>query len=156
MCLLCDHMLGTLVTWLRCLGYDTIYASDVLSDNDILKQAQSQNRILITRDKQLLLQAEKQHISTIPIQSDTLQQQIQTVLRQRCCDTTKILSRCLQCNTILVKKDKAEAKGVVPSKIYERFTQFWYCPTCHQFFWHGTHYIDMKQRINRILASVDC
>lgn len=150
---LCDHMLGTLVTWLRCFGYDTVYASDTLSDKDIVHQAIQQNRILISRDKQLLVQAKNQHIVVITIKSDDLQQQILSVLSTAIVDESKILSRCLQCNTSLIQKDKSDAKGVVPEKIYERFDEFWFCSSCNQFFWHGTHYLDMKQKIHHILNS---
>ncbi|MFO7678065.1 MAG: Mut7-C RNAse domain-containing protein [Thermoplasmatota archaeon] len=153
MCFLCDHMLGTLVTWLRCLGYDTIYASDSLSDKEILQQAADEKRTLITRDKMLIKQAKKNHISVIAIESDDLKEQIAGVICQKEFDESKVFSRCLGCNTLLQQKDKKDAKQFVPPRIYEFHDRFWYCPCCDQYFWHGTHYKDMKQKIQSLVSS---
>ena len=47
-----DAMFGTLAKWLRILGFDTVFAKD-MDDNEIMALAERDNRIIITRDKEL-------------------------------------------------------------------------------------------------------
>ncbi len=49
---LADNMLGSLARWLRFLGFDTAYP-DVLTDKDLKELARQENRVLLTRDKEL-------------------------------------------------------------------------------------------------------
>lgn len=44
-----DVMLGSLARWLRILGYDTLYFR-AIDDNELIKMARQQERILLTRD----------------------------------------------------------------------------------------------------------
>ena len=53
-----DAMLGKLVTWLRLLGYDTVYAKD-WPDGRILETAAAESRILVTRDHGLYVRARR-------------------------------------------------------------------------------------------------
>ena len=46
-----DAMLGKLARWLRLLGYDTLYSQE--SDSIIAQHARSQERILLTRAREL-------------------------------------------------------------------------------------------------------
>ena len=47
-----DEMLGSLAKWLRIMGYDALYLRD-LNDGEILRRAEEEGRILLTRDKEL-------------------------------------------------------------------------------------------------------
>ena len=51
--LLADAMLGRLCKWLRIWGYDTVYASS-WSDHKIAARARAENRIVLTRDRELV------------------------------------------------------------------------------------------------------
>ena len=48
-----DSMLGRLATWLRILGYDTLYFRDA-DDGRLVTLARREERILFTRDTRLL------------------------------------------------------------------------------------------------------
>jgi len=48
-----NGMLGKVARWLRMLGYDTKYFN-AMSDDEILKVASEEKRILLTRDYQFL------------------------------------------------------------------------------------------------------
>src|SRR5438552_16487356 len=50
--LLCDHMLGSLARWLRFMGYDTAYPEPG-PDRMLVERVRSEDRILLTRDKEL-------------------------------------------------------------------------------------------------------
>jgi len=48
-----DCMLGKLARWLRVLGYDAAYERRI-SDDDLVRRARSEGRILLTRDTRLV------------------------------------------------------------------------------------------------------
>ena len=50
---LVDSMLGRLAKWLRILGYDTLYFSS-LDDNDLVRIARAEGRMVLTRDRMML------------------------------------------------------------------------------------------------------
>lgn len=54
-----DHMLGRLAKWLRILGFDTLFLTDV-PDEEILKKARGENRIILTRDRALAKEAPRE------------------------------------------------------------------------------------------------
>lgn len=49
----CDAMLGRLARWLRLLGYDTFYSSEI-KDAELLEVCSQGNWILLTRDVEFL------------------------------------------------------------------------------------------------------
>ena len=153
--LLCDQMLGTLAKWLRLLGFDTFYASSDISDNELLTIAEKENRILITRDKQLILRAEKIGLRVTKIETYDLVMQIKKVLQENnmIIDERNILSRCSNCNTLLTKVSKEEVKGLVPPKVFEHHEMFWCCPNCNKIYWLGSHYENMREMIQKIKLS---
>ncbi len=116
--LLCDHMLGTLATWLRLCGFDTYYASADIDDDGLLDLAKKEERVLITRDKQLADRARTRHLSVIGLTSTDLDEQLLHVLQEMPLDPTLILTRCSVCNTPLESIEKDEIKERVPTKVF--------------------------------------
>ena len=148
-------MLGTLASWLRCFGYDTSYAANDSTDDDLIKQAKKQQQLLITRDKELVQRAKKQGIKTIAITSDNLDEQLKTVLSQSLYDKEALFSRCLGCNSVLKKVPMQQAHPHVPLGIRKIHKEFWFCPHCKKYFWRGSHYDNMKEKICSLLRSLD-
>ena len=54
---LCDQMFGTLAKSLRICGFDTFYANTRQTDDELMKIARNEGRILVSRDKKLLWKA---------------------------------------------------------------------------------------------------
>lgn len=149
--LLCDHMFGSLAKWLRIFGYDTFYPTNVMTDDELLEIAQQEHRLILTRDKELLIRAKKLQLKTLEIPTTNLDEQLHIVYNALHSDTTHFLSRCTICNTLLTTVDKTTVKGNVPEKVYASKEQFWYCPTCQKYYWMGTHYEQMQQKIKNII-----
>ena len=61
-----DAMLGNIVTWLRILGYDTIYWSG--DDGELIKRAREENRIILTMDRELALNAIRNGLDTLHLE----------------------------------------------------------------------------------------
>jgi len=150
---LCDHMLGNLATWLRILGVDTVFPSNTVSDDEILKCAQDDGRVLLTRDKMLVARAKKKGIPVVSVTSTSLPDQLRQVLDVVPVDRNEVLSRCTVCNTALVPVPVEEARLHVPEKVAARQQQFWFCPVCRKFYWKGTHYENMEQKIAGLLRE---
>ena len=148
--ILCDQMLGTLAKWLRILGFDTFYANAEMSDEDLLNIAKRENRIIFTRDKELIIRGKKENLTIIAIETTDLDLQLNQALRHVNIDEKSILSRCTLCNTVLNIIEKNKVQGKVPSKVFENNEKFWFCSKCNKFYWMGSHYNEMINKIGKI------
>jgi uncharacterized protein with PIN domain len=149
--LLCDHMLGSLAKWLRILGFDTFYPDATFDDDAVLAIAKQQGRVLISRDKQLIQRGKKAHLSVLEIQTSDLREQLKCVLFKMSVNERSILTRCTLCNSPLQSIEKTKVKPYVPEKVYSTRHEFWYCPVCQKYYWMGTHYENMMEKIDALL-----
>ena len=145
---LCDQMLGTLAKWLRILGFDTFYANAEITDEELLHIAKNENRTIISRDKELILRGKKGKLNVMELKTTDLDEQLNQVLENVDIDEKIFLSRCTLCNTIIERAKKSDVEGKVPTKVFERNDKFWYCKTCDKFYWMGSHY-------NKIIDKID-
>jgi uncharacterized protein with PIN domain len=139
-----DVMVGKLARWLRMLGFDVLY-SNTLQDDEILRLAQSENRVILTRDTGFAARRGKHQC--VFIESDHYKEQVQQVLRKFDLKDFRIFSRCLECNTPLEDVDKEAVFERVPPFVYLTQERFAKCPGCERVYWHGTHVDAMKKRI---------
>lgn len=143
-------MLGSLAKWLRIFGFDTFYPKTTMDDDSILQIAHSEQRLLISRDKELLMRAKKALIPVLEIHTTDLTEQLRQVLKVISLEPEKILTRCTVCNAILHPMQKETIKEHLPKKVYETKNEFWTCPVCSRYYWKGTHYENMCEKINTL------
>lgn len=146
----CDHMLGTLAKWLRIYGFDTTYAGPEIGDEEILNISKIEDRILLSRDKNLINSAKRENIKNIKITSTELDEQIKTTLKGKKLDTEKILSRCIVCNSLVQDIKKEDVKRRVPERIFKSKDKYWFCPKCKKVYWKGSHYENMIAQIENL------
>jgi uncharacterized protein with PIN domain len=139
-----DVMLGKLARWLRVLGIDVIY-SNSLEDGEILRIAESDDRIILTRD--VPFAAKRKQPRCVLIESDHYREQVRQVLERFQIRDFAVFSRCLECNTLLREVDKEEVFERVPPYVYLTQNRFATCPTCNRVYWHGTHANEILKRI---------
>ena len=147
---LCDQMLGTLAKWLRICGLDTYYAKKHMKDKKLIEIAKKENRVLITRDKELVYNSKREQIKTIKIETKDLDEQIITVLGEVEIDKNLVLTRCTICNSFLEKIPKKDVKEKVPERVFEDNKEFLYCSKCDKIYWKGTHYQKMLEKIEEL------
>lgn len=147
---LCDQMLGNLSRWLRFFGFDTYYIKTNIDDDELLNIAEKDNRIILTRDKELIIRAKKRKLGIIKIDTIDLDNQLKLVLKNIKIDNDKILSRCSICNTILRQIEKDDIKNRLPNKIYNNMNDFFFCKNCDKIYWMGSHYDKIINRIIKI------
>ena len=139
-----DVMVGKLARWLRVLGFDVAY-SNVLHDDEIVRLAELEDRIILTRDTGIA--SRRMQGQCLLIESGDYKEQIQQVLRTFGLTDFSILSRCVKCNTLLRDIDKEAVFEKVPPFVYLTQARFASCPSCHRVYWHGTHANEMLKRI---------
>jgi uncharacterized protein with PIN domain len=140
---LADEMLGRLARWLRILGYDTTYLSPA-DDNDLVRVARAEGRILLTRDTEL---ARRRGLRAILIESERVEEQVRQVLDALDLTTEGSFSRCPICNIPLEELNKAAVADHVPPYILRTQERFSRCPNCGRIYWRGTHWARMRERI---------
>ena len=141
-----DNMLGTLARWLRVLGFDTAYPG-VLTDKGLAEFAKKEDRILLTRDKEL---AKAGGDFALYIHSTDVDEQLEQVILAYDLTIENELSRCSLCNTKLVPVDKETVKDGVPEKVFEIQDEFWECRRCKKYYWPGTHYKNIKEKLEKL------
>ena len=142
-----DAMLGKLAKKLRLLGYDTAYSSDI-DDEDLIRIAKNENRILITKDVQLARKAEKKQLKAIQItKSDEVEQflQINEKIKLGKYEITGKNSRCPVCNGELENIEKNKILDKVPKGVLEYNQDFWMCKNCKKIYWEGTHIRNLQK-----------
>jgi uncharacterized protein with PIN domain len=144
---LADAMLGRLARWLRILGYDAEYFPG--EDDELLRHACRQGRILLTRDTRLLRRRPlPPHLF---IQSDHVMEQLrQVVAALRLNPPAPRVHRCACCNAVLEPRHKAEVLGLVPEFVWSHHQAFWACPRCQRIYWAGTHRQRMEEAIKAL------
>lgn len=143
---LADAMLGRLAKWLRILGFDTLYFSEI-ADGDLLSLAGGENRILLTRDTRI---AKIKGLEIVFIRDDHWRKQLAQFLDVFPADKSALFTRCLLCNEKLFPVEKEEVKVLVPPYVFQTQENFSRCPNCMKVVWAATHYEHMKAELERL------
>ncbi|HID57371.1 TPA: hypothetical protein EYP37_12625 [Candidatus Poribacteria bacterium] len=145
-----DENVIKLGRWLRMLGFDAAFYP-ISSDDDLVRIAIKEDRIILTRDRHLLERKAKCFMvrNTDPLEQ--LKEVIETfnlkVSRER------FLSRCLDCNVLIEEvRDKREVRNLVPPYVYVTQVCFYRCPRCGKVFWEGTHVKNMRRKLESIIS----
>ena len=141
-----DVMLGRLARWLRALGYDTLYSSE-LDDPELARRARAEGRILLTRDVEL---TRRRGLKTLLIEDDDVASQLRQVVRALQLSTGAAFSRCLDCNSPLTDYDRALAQSQVPPYVFATQPRFRRCDQCGRIYWRGTHWARMQAALEDV------
>jgi hypothetical protein len=155
-------MLGTLARWLRLLGFDTLFRKGKISDDELLELAKTEKRALITRDKLLAHFARKNRLPLVQINSDKLEEQIFEVVKglKKKLNRGHFLTRCSLCNERIRKLTKEEverafSQKLIPEGAYRSANEFWFCERCGKYYWIGSHWRRIEERIKRIEEDLE-
>ncbi len=134
-------MLGKLARWLRLLGYDSSYYRDI-EDRRLLELAKINDRVLITRDKEVVQKAKKTGIKIQEIKGTVLKDQLAEVTLKWNLNKTLIpeKTRCVSCNGEVKIVKKICVQGRVPNGTFSYHNQFWECTQCEKIYWKGAHW----------------
>jgi uncharacterized protein with PIN domain len=146
-----DVHLGKLASYLRMLGFDSAYSQD-RNDDEIIRLAREQGRIILTRDLGILKQKSVSHGHWIrhhqPL--DQMKEVLDALDLYR---KLRPFTRCMECNEVISAVSKDEIRDLAAPEIFDRFDEFWQCGGCRKIYWQGSHYKRMLERIKGINPS---
>ncbi|NWF51765.1 MAG: Mut7-C RNAse domain-containing protein [Nitrospirae bacterium] len=144
-------MLGRLARWLRLLGFDTLYDSNI-SDTKLIRIAKEQDRVILTRDTRLVKIRGMQNY--LLINSNEPFQQLREVIHTLNLNDFHLLARCVICNGKLSRvTDKNEIRDLVPDYVFHNFQNFLRCHECGKIYWEGTHPEMFKEKLTEVLNT---
>ncbi len=148
---LLDNHLGRLAVYMRMLGFDVNYRNDY-QDDELVSIARAERRILLTRDRGLLMR------SVITkgyyIRNKDPKQQINEVLKRfNLFLHIDPFHRCLRCNSPLNPVDKENVENRLQPLTQKYYNEFHICPSCDQIYWKGSHYKRMLQLVDVFLGA---
>lgn len=146
-----DCHLGRLAAYLRMLGLDCLYRNDY-DDQELADTAQRERRILLSRDRRLLMR--KAIAYGYCLRSlDPLKQLAEVLKRFDLAKSFVPFHRCPRCNHPLetVEKEAVLDRLEPLTKLY--FDEFQICPACQQIYWKGSHYERMQKMMQQLLTD---
>jgi hypothetical protein len=147
-----DAMLARLARWLRVLGFDTLY-DPAVHDKELVQISNSEQRILLTRDRHLLRELRPAHALEITHDAP-LEQLRQMVTALQPPPPAELFTRCMVCNSVLsAPLARPEADALVPDGVRGIPGPIRQCPTCRRMYWHGSHARRMRDAIERTLPG---
>ena len=155
------------------VGFDTIYFR-AIADNELIKIARQQDRVLLTRDTGIARRKQLQQL--ILIRSNNTAEQLKEVLSalehlkggigesenrgQEFCSGSPILRffapdvpRCPICNGELAATEREAVADRIPEHIFLNVTSFFTCRECGKVYWCGSHKKSIDSKIRQVLGD---
>ncbi len=146
-----DVHLGKLARLLRRFGFDASYRNTA-ADEEIVREARRERRIILTRDRGLLKRRAVTH--GYLVRSSLPQEQLAEVIRRfDCRGQVRMFTRCIECNRPLTRIDAKEAAARVPAVVAAAYSDFSACEGCGRVFWRGSHWERMKKLAAEVLGA---
>ena len=146
-----DNHLGKLAKYLRMLGLDISY-SNKFQDEELVKIAHSEDRLLLSRDRRLLMH---KIIKNAYLIRNTIPkgQLIEVIERFNLSLSLHPFQRCLNCNQKLEDIQKEEIIGRLLPLTKRYYNEFRICYNCDQVYWKGSHYVNMTTFLKNIITE---
>ena len=150
--LVADAHLGGLARYLRMAGFDTLYSND-LTDDTVEALAIEDDRIILTRDRELLKRRTITHGCFV--HATRPEDQFREIARRLdLAGMAHPFSLCLHCNAPLRAVPKAEVLAQLPDAVRQTQDSFSKCDRCGRVFWKGSHYRRMAALIERAMPGL--
>jgi uncharacterized protein with PIN domain len=144
-----DGHLGKLASYLRLLGFDTLYRN-IYDDDELAEISQKDGRVLLTRDRGLLMRNQVRY--GYWVRAKFPQKQVVEVLsRYNLADQTQYFSRCARCNGYLNPVEKADVFDRLELKTRLYYHEFRMCQQCNQVYWRGSHFERLEAKLKNFV-----
>ena len=142
-----DVHLGALARHLRLLGFDTTWERD-LDDEEIIKLAADERRIILTRDKGILKNSRVTH--GYWLRNTDPPKQLDEVIRAiDLARDIEAYTRCMECNGDVQSVERSAVVHSVPLQVFLVYRDFKRCVRCHRVYWKGSHLKRLDKIIER-------
>lgn len=146
-----DANVGRLATYLRLLGFDTLYDRH-FQDADVARLAACQARILLTRDRGVL----RRKIvawGRLVRANDPMEQARDVARFFGLARKAQAFKRCLRCNGMLESAPKADVLHLLEPRTRKYYEEFARCPGCGKVYWAGSHHGKIEDMFKRIIRE---
>ena len=147
---LLDVHLGRLAAYLRMAGFDSRYANHA-SDAGLAALAATQRRILLTRDRYLLMRTRVDRGYWIR-STEPREQLLEIVNRFDLANSMQPFIRCMRCNTPLEDASQDSVLERLPPGLVHKDI-FRICPGCGRIYWEGSHHARMSKLLDWVKAN---
>ena len=144
-----DAHLGGLAHLLRMAGFDTLYDNN-FHDETIAAIAQREDRIVLTRDRELLKRRNITHGCYVRALKSR-QQLTEIFERMDLARSARPFTLCMLCNAPLRTVEKALVENRLPPMVKAHYDRFSTCDLCQRVFWEGSHWRSMQALLSRLL-----
>ncbi|NPA06246.1 MAG: twitching motility protein PilT [Chloroflexi bacterium] len=141
-----DGHLGRLASYLRLLGYDTLYHP--AWDDPTLARFAAQGRVLLTRDQGLLKRKTVRYGYWVRATEPDVQL-AEVAQRYTLARWAQPFTRCPRCNTKVHRVPIDALADRVPADVRSRQTYVHLCPSCGRVYWEGSHVERIRARFAR-------
>ncbi|MDX1992508.1 MAG: Mut7-C RNAse domain-containing protein [bacterium] len=146
-----DTHLGRLASYLRMMGFDTLYRNDY-PDDELAQISNAENRVLLTRDIGLLKRSLVTHGRFVRETNPRLQL-IELMQYYDLPASVVPFRRCLKCNGLLRPISKEAILDRLSSDTASHYDEFHQCTSCDQIYWKGPHYEQMRAFMAEVMAG---
>lgn len=145
-----DTHLGRLASYLRMMGFDTLYRNDY-PDDLLAEISNQQGRILLTRDIGLLKRSLVIHGYFVRATSPK-ERIVEILNRYQLHRYIQPFRHCIKCNGLVVSVEKQQISEQLPSTVNDRYDEFHQCRACGRIYWKGSHYDHMQKFIGEVIS----
>jgi hypothetical protein len=143
-------MLGRLAKYLLHAGFDCEYDSQ-LNDSQLTKRAYRNDRVLLTRDRDMLDQFLTHPKRTYVISDHEIDEQLRRLqlafnLEYK---VENFFTRCSSCNKPLKEVPLDSVIDQLPADTANWIDTAYRCPDCGKLYWLGSHYRDVIENFRR-------
>jgi uncharacterized protein with PIN domain len=129
-----DAMLKNIVSWLRILGYDTIYWGG--GDREVLGIAEAEGRAILTMDRRLAATAMRRGLKVLLFHENDIPGILARIARELSLNLSfdPRYTRCPACNHPLNLEHRSGREE-------------WMCPGCGKKYWRGSHWRNISRTL---------
>jgi uncharacterized protein with PIN domain len=149
---LVDINVARLAGLLRMVGFDAEMVSREMTNSATLDRAIDEERILLTRNRDLLKQ--RRLVFGHLVRSQKPEEQLKEILNlYNLQGRIRPFSRCIACNGPLAVVDKMTVIDKLLPLTKKFYNHFYQCTGCGKIYWRGSHHNKMTAQLARILAK---
>jgi uncharacterized protein with PIN domain len=147
---LVDQPLAGLAKWLRLGGFDAEVEN--FSSHEAGLPAAVTGRYLLTRQARYRRQPRE---DLLILEANDPKDQLAEVFRRLNLTRRDLapLSRCGECNDLLVPVSRDTVLGLVPDHVFQTQTEFFQCPRCHRLYWPGSHQARIRAELHQVIPE---
>lgn len=149
---LVDINVGRLAGLLRMVGFDAENIDGKSTSRAIVSKAIREDRILLTRNKDLLKHRELVYGRLVRNQDPDYQ--LREIINLYALENLlQPFTRCISCNGLLEDVEKEDIIDRLLPLTKKYFNHFRICTDCHKIYWQGSHHDKMTDKLETIVSK---